>query len=40
MEQIVKADYAQAVKAIKQAIVVCRYRAAQPIQNVHQWRTN
>lgn len=28
MEQIVKADYAQAVKAIKQAIVVCRYRAA------------
>lgn len=28
MEQIIKADYAQAVKAIKQAIVVCRYRAA------------
>ena len=28
MEQIMKADYAQAVKAIKQAIVVCRYRAA------------
>lgn len=28
MEQIVKADYAQAVKAIKQAIVICRYRAA------------
>ena len=28
MEQIVKADYAQAVKAIKQAIVVCRYHAA------------
>ena len=28
MEQIIKADYTQAVKAIKQAIVVCRYRAA------------
>ena len=28
MEQVIRADYAQAVKAIKQAIVVCRYRAA------------
>ena len=28
MEQIIKANYAQAVKAIKQANVVCRYRAA------------
>lgn len=28
MEQIIKTDYAQAVKAIKQAIVVCRYRVA------------
>lgn len=28
MEQIIKADYTHAVKAIKQAIVVCRYRTA------------
>ena len=28
MEQIITADYSQAVKAIKHAIVVCRYRAA------------
>lgn len=28
MEQIIKANYTEAVKAIKQAIVVCRYRAA------------
>ena len=28
MEQIIKADYAQAVKAIKRAIMVCRYHAA------------